>query len=286
MPRAILTLPALGLALVLGCAGSTATPIGGPVGAAVQSALASGRDHFDHGIWDRLLSGGVREGRVDYLYFKDRRDRLEEYLLAIGAVRLESLAPGELEALLINAYNACTVQSVLGHPRIKSMREIAGVRDGATHKVGGFDLTLDVIEHGILRPYFKDPRLHFALNTGARSSPPLAPWAYDGARIDEQLEERTRSFLSGPANVRVERGGLLVPKLFDWYGQDFIASGWRGSAATVAGCVARYAPAEVAAFLAGQGGRPALGYHDYDWSLNEAVAPLPAGPGPVPSNSP
>ncbi|HEX9426230.1 MAG TPA: DUF547 domain-containing protein [Candidatus Polarisedimenticolia bacterium] len=278
MPRPGLTLPTMALVLAIACGAPGATPIGGPASVAVRTALASGRERFDHGIWDRLLTGAVREGRVDYLYLHDRRDRLDEYLQSVATAPLQRLAPAELEALLLNAYNAYTVQSVLEHPRIKSIREIAGVWDKATHKVGGFDLTLDEIEHGILRPYFKDPRLHFALNCAARSCPPLPPWAFDGERIDEQLEERAGTFLGDPANVRVERGGLLVPKLLDWYGSDFIASGWRGAAPTVAAYVARYSPREIAAFITARGGRPALGYHGYDWSLNAAPAPALTAP--------
>ncbi len=258
---------------VPGCAAPKATPAGGAVGRAVETALVSGQERFDNAAFDRLLAEGTRDGLVDYLFMQDRRDRLEHYLNAVSAARLERLAPGHLEALLINAYNASTILAVLEHPRVRLIKEIPGVWTKTTRRVGGFDLTLDAIEHQILRPFFRDPRVHFALNCASRSCAPLPPWAMDGERIDAQLESRTRSFLTDPRNVRIERGGLLLSKYFDWYGSDFTTPGWRGAAPTVAEYVAGYATPEVATFIRSKGGRPAIGYLEYDWSLNAAVPP-------------
>ena len=283
-PRGAPVTPRLALALLLplaACGAPAATRAKGPVARAVDASLASGTERFDNALWDHLLAEGTRDGLVQYLYMKDRRDRLEAYLSAVAAAPLDRLAPGHLEALLINAYNASTVLSILDHPRVTSIKEIPGVWDAAKHRIGGFDLTLDEIEHRILRPFFRDPRIHFVLNCASKSCAPLPPWAVDGDRIDAQLEERTRSFLGDPRNVKVERGGLLLSKYFDWYGADFTTEGWRGAAPSAAEYVARYASPEVAAFIQSKRGRPAIGYLEYDWSLN--AAPLPA---PVPPQAP
>ncbi len=258
-------------ALLIACGGPAATRASGPVAGAVEASLASGTEHFDNGIWDRLLAEGTRNGRVDYLYMHDRRDRIEVYLNAVATASLDRLAAGHLEALLINAYNACTVLSILDHPKAASIKDIPGVWDKTTHRVGGFSLTLDEIEHRLLRPFFRDPRIHFVLNCASKSCAPLPPWAIDGDRIDAQLEERVKSFLGDPANVKVERGGLLLSKYFDWYGSDFVTPGWRGAAPTVADYVERYAAADIADFIRRKRGRPAIGYLEYDWSLNAAV---------------
>lgn len=292
--RALLALAALLPALA--CRAPAATRAKGPVADAVNAALSSGTERFDNALWDHLLAEGTRNGLVDYLYMRDRRDRLEAYLNAVAAAALDRLAPGQLEALLIDAYNATTVLAILDHPKVSSIKEIPGVWDRARHRIGGFDLTLDEIEHQILRPFFRDPRLHFVLNCASRSCAPLPAWAIDGDRIEAQLEERATSFLTDPKNVRLERGGLLLSKYFDWYGSDFTAEGWRGAARSVAEYVSRYATAEVAAFIRSKRERPAIGFLEYDWSLNSAPSPAPAarppalvppsGPAPSPAGGP
>jgi len=199
---------------------------------------------------------------------RDHRADLDLYLKSASEPPLARLTPGHLEALLINAYNAITVASILDHPDVASIRDIPGVWTERRHRVGGFDLTLDEIEHRILRPYFKDPRIHFALNCASRSCAPLPPWAYDGDRLEGQLENRARAFLADKRNVRVEGSRLLLSRYFDWYGADFTAAGWRGAAASIAAYVARDAAPEVARFVETQKGKPPIGFLDYDWSLN------------------
>ena len=263
------------LAIAAGCAAPSAERATGDVARAVQAALAGGTGRFDHAGWEALLARGTKDGLVDYRFMQDHRADLETYLRGVAEARLDRLAPGHLEALLINAYNACTVLSILDQPEVSSIRKIPGVWTEVRHPVGGFDLTLDQIEHRILRPFFRDPRIHFALNCASRSCAPLPPWAYDGERIDAQLEERARSFLSDPKNVRVEGSRLLVSKYFDWYGGDFTADGWRGSESGIATYIARYASPGVRSFIE-RHNRPPIAFLEYDWSLNAAVPPDPS----------
>ena len=262
------------LAATPACGAPSAERVTGDVAKEVEASLAGGTERFDHAAWGALLAEGTRGGLADYRFMGEHRSDLEAYLKAVAGARLGRLAPGHLEALLINAYNACTVESILDHPGVSSIRDIPGVWTKVRHRVGGFDLTLDEIEHRILRPFFRDPRLHFALNCASRSCAPLPPWAYDGERIDAQLEERAGSFLSDPKNVRAERSKLLVSKYFDWYGGDFTAKDWKGSEKSVAGYIARYASADVRAFIGRRQGRPPIDFLDYDWSLNAAVPPV------------
>jgi hypothetical protein len=263
-------LPTLLAGLSLTCAAPESAPATGPVADQVQTAMSSGRETFDHSAWDELLRQGTRDGLVDYGFMKEHRPQLDAYLERVATVDLSALTGAHLEALLLNAYNALTVRSILDHPGVASIRDIDGVWTKTKHTVGGQPLTLDEIEHNLLRPFWKDPRIHFGVNCASRSCAPLPPWAFTGEEVDRQLEERTRAFLQDPDHVRVEGGELLVSKYFDWYGQDFTASGWSPRADTLPAFITRYARPEVARFIEERGGNPRLRFLDYDWALNQA----------------
>jgi len=261
--------------LLLAACAPQARKVEGPVSEAVQSALDSGRESFDHAAWGALLANGTSDGLVDYRYLQQHRVELDAYLADVADVELSSLAGPELKALLANAYNAFTVRAILDHPDVSTIRDIPGVWKTVRHTVGGYELTLDEIEHQILRPFFRDPRIHFAVNCASRSCAPLPPWAFDGADLDRQLDELQAAFLADPNNMRVEHDTLRLSQYFDWYGSDFTAEGWRQSAASVAAYLRPLASAEVAAFIDQHDGAPPVSYQEYDWSLNAAVPPDP-----------
>lgn len=262
----------LGLGL-LACGAPESREAEGPVADDVRAALESGTETFQHAAWDTLLAIGTRDGFVDYEVFQVRRSDLDAYLARVGDAPLERLAPAHLEALLINAYNAYTIQSILDHPDVSSIREIPGVWSERTHRVGGHLLTLDQIEHNLLRPFFRDPRIHFAVNCASRSCAPLPAWAFDGALLDQQLEARTTAFLTDSANVRLAGEALEVSKYFDWYGEDFVAEGWDPREATIPEFIARYASPEVREAVVGSPSELPLRFLDYDWSLNTPPQP-------------
>ncbi len=250
----------------------------GPVAAAVESALASGTETFDHSVWDRLLAEGTRDGLVDYPYFQGHRGELESYLEAVAGADAAALAPAHLQALLINAYNALTLRSILEHPEVSSIRQIDGVWTKNRHRVAGHQLTLDEIEHNLLRPFFRDPRIHFAVNCASMSCAPLPAWAFEGDGLDAQMEERARLFLSDPRNVRFENGELALSRYFEWYGEDFTEEGWSPRAESVPLFVASYAAPEVSErILAGD--MEGIRFLDYDWSLNAFRPPEPSEAG-------
>ena len=276
MPRLPIELAALiALAALPACGAPRSKAASGPIASRIEASIDGGTESFDHDDWNRLLAGGVDErGFVDYPFFQDRRADLDRYLEAVAEVELSTLEGGQLKTLLINAYNALTVASILDHPSVVTIRDIDGVWDRARHRVGGFDVTLDEIEHTLLRPFFRDPRIHFAVNCAAASCAPLPRWAFAGDSLDRQLEERARQFLSNPANVRIEGSTVLLSSYFDWYGGDFVAADWKPRADTVLGFVALYATEEVAARL--RSGEPfSTAFLEYDWSLNAAVPPRP-----------
>lgn len=256
-------------ALAIGCA-RAAEPARGVVADQVAAAIAGGTASFEHSSWNELLQLAIHDGLVDYDVFAAHRAELDRYLERVGQVDLAALERDQLMALLINAYNAYTIRSILEHPHVASIREIDGVWDRRTHLVGGFDLTLDNLEHNLLRPYFRDPRIHVAVNCAARSCPPLAPWAFRGEALDAQLEERTTAFFRDPRFTRLERETLYLSALLDWYGKDFIDAQAQPRADSLPEFVKRYASEELATRLEQLGPRVEIRFLDYDWALNRA----------------
>ncbi|HSG81112.1 MAG TPA: DUF547 domain-containing protein, partial [Gemmatimonadota bacterium] len=201
---------------------------------------------FDHSPLDTVLARFVRDGRVDYAALKIGRAPLDAYLQSVAGVAPDELASwpeAERIAFLINAYNAYTLQTIVDHYPIESggffkklvhpkrfsfpdnsIRQIDGVFDRIKHVVAGRELTLEEIQHGVLRPEHSEPRIHFALSCAAVSCPPLRGEAYRGDRLDAQLDDQGRQFLNDPRlnRVEIERSQVHLSKMFDWYGDDFL----------------------------------------------------------------
>jgi hypothetical protein len=258
------------------CGAPQAVPIPGDLETVLERAIAEGGGTFDHREWDELLSKYSVEGgrRFDYSGLKKDEARLRRYLDELASAELERLSGAELEALFINAYNAYTVATVLDHVsedgvyQIESVRDVENVFTREAHRVGGFRLSLDEIEHGILRPIFRDPRIHFGVNCASISCPPLPPRAFTGESTDRELESAAERVLSHPDYVSVEEGVLVLNPILKWYGADFTSPDYRGAEATVAAFVRRYAAEEVRRFIDEQAAEIQLRFRDYDWRLN------------------
>lgn len=242
----------------------------GDIAEVVETAIASGQASFDHSRWDALLTAGTASGLVDYDYFLDNRQALGEYLSSLAEADLSILTRSHLMALLINAYNAYTVQSILDHWGVTSIRDIDGVWSETRHRVGGFDLTLDNIEHNLLRPYFRDPRVHVAVNCASRSCAPLPPWAFNGDDLEAQLEGLTQQFFRDPRQVRLEDNVVFVSQLLDWYGDDFTEPDASPRADTLLEFVARYSDDRLKTAIHDREEELEIRYLEYDWSLNQA----------------
>jgi hypothetical protein len=229
----------------------------------------------EHAAWTHLLRRYVSRGLVDYAALKrDGRPSLDAYLHSLESVErseLEAWPRGDQIAFWINAYNAYTVKLVLDHYPLRSIRSI-GFLPGSAFKrkfipldrVAGGELSLDDIEHRILRPRFRDPRIHFAIVCASRSCPILRDEAYRGRDLDAQLDDAARSFLSDPARNRYDPASrtLHLSSIFKWFRGDFEAA-----AGTLSAFVARHADESTAEALRHGGVR--LEFLDYDWSLNE-----------------
>lgn len=255
------------------CAASTARVARGPVADAVQKGIAAGRESFDHSRWDGVLRAHVdAAGRVDYAAIAGERASLDSYLADVGRADLATLSRPELLALLVNAYNACTVRLILDGANAgrlpRSIRDLSNPWGRKVCRVGGEPLSLDTIEHGLLRPIFRDTRIHAAVNCASRSCPELAAAAYRGDRIEEQLGERMAAMVSSENHVRVAAGRLEISKIFDWYAADFTDPSFEEAAESAVAYVRNHASPELRRRMDALGSQPAVGFLDYDWSLN------------------
>ena len=237
--------------------------ISGLVTSTILSAAAG--SIVDHGIYAELLAKHVQNGVVNYAGFKADEARLDQYLNVLEQVDPERLPREEQFAFYINAYNAWTIKLILtGYPGVKSIKDLGSLIQSPWKKefvrIHGKTLSLDDIEHSVLRPRFKDPRVHFAIVCASKSCPPLISEPYRGATLDAQLTRATSDFLNGPVNSRLEGNTLRVSSIFKWFAEDFNKD--------VVGFYLRFAQGELKQKL--QAGRDGIEvkYLDYDWSLN------------------
>ena len=229
----------------------------------------------DHQLWQSLLSRFVRESadginRVAYREF-DESSKLElsNYLESMSRVAPTQLNQNEQLAYWINLYNAQTIQVVLDHPKKKSILSMGpffafGPWDEPYLTIEGKPVTLNDIEHRILRPIWQDHRLHYVLNCASIGCPNLNRHAYQAELIDQQLAGAQANFLRHPRAVTLtDSGKLQVTSLFDWYLIDF--------AQDISGLLAYLAAQrpDLAADLSAlvDEGNPKIDYV-YDWDLN------------------
>ena len=220
----------------------------------------------DHSIYADLLKKYVKNGRVDYAGFKSEEAKLDTYLKILEAVDSHSLSKDEQFAFYANAYNAWTIKLILsGYPEVKSIKDLGNVFQSPWKKeivrIDGEVMTLDNVEHDILRPRFKDPRVHFAINCAALSCPPLRPEPFMGDILNSQLDDSTRSFLNDPTSYKLEGTKFYVSKIFKWFGEDFDHD--------VLSFYLKYGEGELKQKLEANRKKIQIRYLNYDWSLNK-----------------
>ena len=219
----------------------------------------------DNSIYAHLLEKYVKNGVVDYQGFKGEEKKLDEYLKILGKTDFTKLPRNEQYAYYVNAYNAWTVKLILtGYPGITSIKELGTFWKSPWKKkicrIGGKKISLDDIEHRILRPRFKDPRIHFVVNCASKSCPPLRSEPYSGKILDQQLDDATRSFLNDPTQNYLQGKTLYVSSLFKWYKGDFKDG--------VISFFLKYAEGDLKKKLLVNKDKITVKYLHYDWSLN------------------
>ena len=219
----------------------------------------------DYSIYADLLGRYVHNGVVDYAGFKKNEARLDQFLAVLEKTDINSLSRDEQFALYINAYNAWTIKLILTeYPGVKSIKDLGSLLKDPWKieflRLGGKVITLDDIEHGLLRTKFKDPRIHFAVNCASKSCPPLLSKPYLGRTINPQLDQVTTAFLNTPHNTYLAGKTLYLSRIFKWYKEDFPKD--------QAAFVLKYARGEFKKRLEENKGEITIKYLAYDWNLN------------------
>ena len=219
----------------------------------------------DNGLYAELLGKYVQNGTVDYQGFKNAEIKLDQYLKFLEETNTKKLSRDEQFAFYINAYNAWTIKLILSdYPGIKSIKDLGSIFKNPWKKkiarVNADIITLDNIEHDILRPGFKDPRVHFAVNCASKGCPPLRPEPYRADILEQQLDEMTKAFINDSRRNRLEGQTLYVSSIFKWFSEDFNND--------VVGFFLKYAQEDLKKQLDDGKSKIKVRYLDYDWSLN------------------
>ncbi|MDH5748223.1 MAG: DUF547 domain-containing protein [Rhodospirillales bacterium] len=252
---------------------------------------AASKQIIDHSFWDGFIKSFVVRGgdginRVAYARALKEQKALSSYLKQLQLVPIGRYNRNEQLAYWINLYNALTVSMILENYPVGSIKEITlekkdasdfvfglpkllsrlfsdGPWDGKLAMVQGVELSLNDIEHRILRPIWKDPRIHYALNCAAIGCPNLQGRAFTGANAETLLEKGARDFVNHPRAVTIkEEKGLFVSSLYIWYMDDF-----GGKEINVLRHLHKYAHPILRSAI---GEFTEISGDEYDWSLNEA----------------
>ncbi len=236
----------------------------------------AGELRVDHEPWNHFLSTYIDTAhvsginRVRYGAVSDvDREKLEEYVGALEKAPISQLRRDEQKAFWINLYNALTVRTILRHYPVESIRAIkispglfsSGPWGKKLAKVEGEEISLNDIEHRILRPLWRDNRVHYAVNCASLGCPDLLPEAFTAKNTDRLLEFAARAYVNHPRGAELKEGRLHLSSIYEWFEEDF-GGGRQG----VIDHLRQYAEEPLATGLKSFSGKMKDGY---DWSLNE-----------------
>ena len=215
--------------------------------------------------YTELLQNHVNEdGMVDYKSMYDDRQKLDNFLNKLASRPPSGKwSDSEKLAYWINAYNAFTLQLILDHYPVQSIKDIGSllqipyvnsVFDIRFIEINGKKMDLNYIEHQILRKEFEEPRIHFAINCASISCPPLRREAYEASELDQQLTSQAKLFIQGPEN-KITPDRIKLSKIFSWFKKDFTQN------MSLTEYIDQYTPVSV-------NNNATIQFGDYDWSLN------------------
>ncbi len=233
---------------------------------------------IDHQAWERFLATHLVPGadgvnRVAYGRVAGAdKQALESYIQGLAATPIGAYGRSEQLAYWINLYNALTVKVVLDHYPVDSIRDIDispgffadGPWDRKLVEIKGEQVSLNDIEHRILRPIWRDPRIHYAVNCASLGCPNLARSAYTGDNVESLLTIAAGDFVNHERGVRLVDRRLVVSSIYSWFQDDFGAD-----EREVIAHLRRYAAPDLAQRLA----KVTAIDDDYDWTLNDAPKP-------------
>ncbi len=230
----------------------------------------------DDALYSALLNEHVQGDAVDYRAIA-QDERLDRYLAQLASFDPADLPSRDAQlALWINAYNAYTLKLITSVHPVDTIRRITALGETTADpddgrpwdirfaRVGGQDYTLEEIEHDIIRPRFRDGRIHFALVCAAHSCPKLRAEAYTGARLEAQLNDQGRWFLAHRNQIDGRRRQAQLSQIFNWFADDF-----GPTPAARLDFIADFVTSDLARSLRNDPERWTISYADYDWSLND-----------------
>ena len=228
----------------------------------------------DHTPWQNLLdtylddkhASGINRFNYAKVNTKDLKT-LSNYIKQLQQINPHNLNRAEQKAFWINLYNALTVELIIKNYPVKSITKLGkgffafGPWDDILINVQGQELTLNNIEHGILRPFFNDERIHYAVNCASISCPNLSATAYTASNTEQLLEQGAKQYINHRRGVSLEEGELKISSIYHWYKEDF-----GGNDKSLIKHFIHYAEPALAKQLSAYQGDIA---HDYDWALNQ-----------------
>lgn len=221
--------PCVALALISGALGPVRAQPAATPSTAPAAPVAPRTGRVDHSVFDRLLRTAVVNGQVDYAAFA-RAPEFPRYLALLDRASVDSLNEDERLAFWLNVYNAYTIQLIVSHRETESIRNVnktlgllrlKGPWSEPLVKAAGRTLTLDEVEHRIIRKDFHDARVHFALVSAAIGSPPLRSEAYTGAALNDQLWDQGVKFLGDTTKNSFAKFTMRLSPIFTYYRTDF-----------------------------------------------------------------
>jgi len=265
--------------MIMGLAGSAWAAPGSDLWPKWQAHDNASPRTVDQSVWAGFLRAYLKPGtdginRVAYAAVSPAdRAKLNADVKRLEAVSVSTLSQAEQRAYWTNLYNELTVEVVLQHYPVKSIRDISlssglfapgGPWDAKLLTIEGEPVSLNDIEHRILRPIWQDPRTHYTLNCASLGCPNLHAEPYARATMAKQLDQAAADYVNSPRGYLVREGGLTVSSIYEWYQSDF-----GGTDAGVIEHLRRYSqPAKRATLDAIR----SIKRDTYDWALNDAAA--------------
>ena len=209
-----------------------------------QSHNAENSELIDHSAWQIFLDNYLVSNQLNTesstiaginlvryaAVSKEDRGLLNNYLKKLESTAVSSFSRPQQRAFWINLYNASTVNLILEHYPLESITKISfsffsfGPWDEELLTVEGEELSLNDIEHRILRPIWRDPRIHYALNCASLGCPNLLPQAFTELNTESLLEQGARDYINHPRGADVQDDSIILSKIYEWYQADFGAN--------------------------------------------------------------
>ena len=194
------------------------------------SQLELSKDSAYKALDGTLLNYISKDGNVDYMAILQNPYSINEYLDFIERVSPRNHpelfnTKNDAIAYWINTYNAIVIKILIDNPEVSSILDVTFKHAifWKRHLVGGEMISLNMIEHKILRKEIQDPRIHFAINCGSVSCPPLGNRIFYGEKLDLQLNNKAYDFINNGIDVKIDSTHKIIylNKIFKWYKKDF-----------------------------------------------------------------